>query len=111
MRDFIERHKLGVILLMMFFQCLSLALDTHSLYDRHNLKLGRAENLRLINELKHKLEMDRKMLDARARAQTTSIRALKRLNAYTPEEEKQFAVDWDLAEYNLVTVNPFLGAK
>lgn len=84
MFEFIEKHKLGVLLMMMFMQCVSLALDTHSLYDRYEIKRG--------------ARMNRTMLDTRARFQIIVIE--RNWDRFSPDERQFIRAHWDAAEYN-----------
>jgi hypothetical protein len=91
--SFIERHKIAVILAMMFMQFVSLALDTHSLFDRAAIKRN--------------AQMNQKMLDARARIQITLIETGKRRGSFTEDEMKTLKDNWTAAEYEAVKENPF----
>jgi len=83
---------------------ISIVASIYAVYDRHYIKQTVATIQR------EKEVFDRNALpifNCHAPKQVYSILALKRLNAFLPEEEAKMGADWDSCQYEGF-VNPFI---
>jgi hypothetical protein len=72
--------------------------------------LSARDRVRLHDEyeqMRRQAELNRKMLDARARIQTTLIKTGLRRGAFTAEEIQILNENWERAEYSEIEKNPF----
>lgn len=84
MFEFIERNKIPLILAMLLMQFISLSLDTYSLYDRRMIRRD--------------FQLNRQMLDARARIQIIVIE--RNWEKFSEEEKRFIRENWNAAEYD-----------
>jgi hypothetical protein len=100
--NYLERHKLLFILLMMLLQVVALAVIGY------NTALSVTDRKQLHKEfeiLQQKAEFNRAMLDARARIQIANTKA--NWHKLSAEEKRFIQEQWDVAEYNLIQPFPF----
>lgn len=95
------RRIIYILLVMLFFICVSGVMDTISLIDR--ARLHRDADL-----LEASAIANRVMLDARARIQIALVMTGARRGAFTEEEKQIISENWEAAQYHFVEPNPFV---
>jgi hypothetical protein len=101
---------IGICALCVLFT-VNLGLNVWIIFDRDGLYKDQAilrEAQRIIDE---KSVNNRKMLDARARIQTTFMLKGIRAGIYSEEEKRVLEEEWDAAEYSRIAPNPFKEEK